>query len=139
MPSCAARLRLINPGLRGEAIGLIICASSQRMYRETFLPLFTLPTELAVGFFDRQVVDAGKAAFHVTEFVKFPILVAVGAMPLARIVMPFIFEANGNAIVPEGPEFLFQAIIQLVIPFPAQELYYLGSSIQEFGTVSPFG
>ena len=64
----------------------------------------TLPAELSLRFLDRQVVYAGEAAFHVAGLVKLPILVAVGAIPLAGIVVPFVFEPHGDAVVAERPQ-----------------------------------
>src|SRR3989442_1731192 len=98
---------------------------------------FTFPTKLAVGFLDGQVVDAGEAEFHVAAFVELPVLVAVGAIPLAGVVVKLILEAHRDAVAREGPEFLLQAVIQLAIPFAAQKLDDLRAAVQELGTVAP--
>ena len=54
--------------------------------------------------------------------VEFPVLVAVGAEPLAGVVVPFIGKAHGDAIVGEGPQFLDQPVVQFPCPFARQEL-----------------
>ena len=76
---------------------------------------------------------------HVSQFVKLPIFIAVGAIPLPGIVMPFILETHGDAIVAKGPKLLLQPIIQFLVPLAAQEFDDLGSTIEEFGTIAPFG
>jgi len=53
--------------------------------------------------------------------------------------MKFIFKADSNAVAGEGPEFLFEFIIQFVLPFAGEELNDLLSAIEEFGAVAPFG
>ena len=52
---------------------------------------------------DRQIVDAGDARAHQALLVEFPVLVAVAAEPVAAVVVPFIGEAHGDAIVRETP------------------------------------
>src|SRR3569832_745752 len=71
------------------------------------------PEKLAVGFLDGQVVDAGEAAHHVAVLVEFPVLVAIRAVPLSGIVMPFVGEAHGDAVAGTGP----QIIVLLVFLF----------------------
>ena len=56
-------------------------------------------SETACPFRDRNVVDAGLAAAHQAFLVEFPVFVAVAAKPVAAIVMPFVGEAHGNAIL----------------------------------------
>src|SRR6266566_2227175 len=99
----------------------------------------TLPAELSLRFLDRQVVYAGEAAFHVAGLVKLPILIAVGAIPLAGIVVPFVFEPHGDAVVAERPQLLLQTIVQFLVPFPAEELDNLGATVEELGPIAPFG
>src|SRR5215470_14737881 len=53
------------------------------------------PVEFAVGGADRQVVDRGVALAHQPALVEQPILVAIGAEPVAGIIVPLIGEAHG--------------------------------------------
>ena len=62
------------------------------------------PVELALRLLDRQVIDAGEAPLHQAEFVELPVLVAVAAPPLAVVVVPFVFEAHGDAIARDSLE-----------------------------------
>ncbi len=75
------------------------------------------PAELALGFRDPLVIDAGKAAGHVAVLVELPVLIAMTAPPLACLIMPFVFEADRNAIAGEGPECLLEPVIGFLRPF----------------------
>ena len=75
------------------------------------------PVELPISCVDRKVVDACERAAASTLRHQFPILVAVGAEPVAAVIMPFIGEADGDPIIGEGPELLDQPIVELLCPF----------------------
>ena len=53
--------------------------------------------------------------------VELPVLVAVGAEPLAGVVVPLVGEAHGDAVVGEGPELLDQPVVELALPLAGQE------------------
>src|SRR5271166_5307692 len=72
-----------------------------------------LPVILAIGLLDRKIVDAGNAKPHQAVLVEFPVLVAVAAEPMTAVVVPFIGEANGDAVLAESPDFLDQAVVEL--------------------------
>jgi len=61
------------------------------------------PAIFAFALGDRSIVDAGNAAAHETMFVKFPVLVAVTAKPIAAVIVPLISKAYGNAIFVKRP------------------------------------
>ncbi len=82
---------------------------------------FSFPIGTSGGFLDGQVVDAGEAALHVAEFVELPVLVAVGAIPLAGVIVEFILETHGDAVATEAPEFFLKSVAKFAIPFAAQE------------------
>ena len=79
------------------------------------------PVIKAVLLADRQIVDAGVAHPHQAVFIELPVLVAVSTGTSCPIVMPFVSEANRDAVLVKGPEFLDQPIIELARPFPFQE------------------
>lgn len=66
---------------------------------------------------NRRIVDAGDAAAHQAVGVEFPVLVAVGAIPMAAVVVPFVGKAHGDAVVAKAPELLDQPVVQLALPF----------------------
>src|SRR6266568_730112 len=95
------------------------------------------PAKAAVGFRDRDIVDAGFAAAHQAALVEFPLLVAVGTMPLPGIVMPFVLKPHRDAIVVERPEILDQTILVLPRPFAGEERNDRGAAFEKFGAVTP--
>src|SRR5258708_30706379 len=68
------------------------------------------PAKLSFGFLDRQIVDACDATLHQALFVELPVLVAVGAKPVSRIVVPLVGEAHRNARFVQRPQFLEQSV-----------------------------
>jgi hypothetical protein len=56
---------------------------------------------------------------------------------VARIIVPFIGKANGNAIVAESPHLLNQSVVELTIPFAREERLDFLAPMNELGTVSP--
>src|SRR6201991_2497952 len=93
--------------------------------------------EGAFAFRDGEIVDAGLAPPHQAALVEFPLLVAVGAMPLPGIVVPFILEAHRDAVLIERPEILDQAIVMLLRPFAGEECDDRLAAFKEFGAVTP--
>src|ERR1700753_1600929 len=74
------------------------------------------PVEAAVFLGDRHGVDAGLAPAHQTMLVEFPLLVAIGTVPLPARIVPFILKPHRDAIVVKRPEILDQAVIELFFP-----------------------
>src|SRR5579872_7488732 len=68
------------------------------------------PVEAAVLLCDRDVVDRGLAAAHQAVLVELPLLVAVGAKPVAAGVVPFVLKPHRDAVAVERPEILDQTI-----------------------------
>src|SRR4029079_12222228 len=95
------------------------------------------PAEAPLAFLDGDIVDAGLAPAHQAVLVELPLLVAVGAMPLPGIVMPFILEAHRDAVLIERPEILDQAIVMLLRPFAGEECDDRFAALKEFGAVTP--
>ena len=77
---------------------------------------------------DRVIVDAGLAPAHQPVLVEFPLLVAVGTMPLPGSVVPFVLKAHRDAVVVERPEILDQAILVLLRPFAGEEFNDRGAA-----------
>src|SRR5262245_37503147 len=90
----------VNPAARGRATsrsepkcrqpGMIVRAPAER------------PMILTLALLDRLIVDAGDTQPHQTLLVELPILVAIAAEPEPAVVVPFIGEAHGDAIVVIG-------------------------------------
>src|SRR5690242_20265356 len=97
------------------------------------------PMILAVGLADGKVVDAGESHPHQAVVVEFPVLVAVGAEPVLRVVVTLVGEAYGNAIRLESPHLLDEPVVQLPGPFSREEGDDLVAAVDEFGAVPPAG
>ena len=80
------------------------------------------PAVLSVALGDRQVVDARDAPAHVALRIELPVLVAVRAEPVSRIVMPFVRKAHGDAVVVKRPQLLDEPVVELLAPLADQEL-----------------
>ena len=61
---------------------------------------------LALGFFDWEIVNAGNASPHQSLLIKFPILVAIAAEPIAAVVMPFVSKPYRYTVLAKCPDFL---------------------------------
>src|SRR5215471_10740979 len=95
------------------------------------------PMVFAVAFLDGKVIDAGNAKTHQAVLVEFPVFVAVAAIPMPAIVMPFIGEAHGDAVFAKGPDFLDEAVVEFAIPLARQERFDCLTALGEFRAVSP--
>src|SRR4029077_12697650 len=95
------------------------------------------PAIAAVRLRDGQVVDRGQPPAHEPRSVELPVLVAVGAEPVARIIVPLVRDPHRDAILAEGPDFLDQPIVELAVPLATQELLDCGASLQELRAVTP--
>src|SRR3546814_4282522 len=68
---------------------------------------------------------------------EFPLLVAMAAIPLAAVVMPFIGEAHGDVVAGIGPDLLDQAVVHFALPFALQQGLDGRAPFDEFGPVAP--
>jgi hypothetical protein len=84
-----------------------------------------------------QLVDAGKAPRHEPLAVEFPVLVAIAAEPVARVVVPLIGEAHCDAFAGESPELLEQTVVDFLRPLASQEGLDLFAADLEFGAIAP--
>src|SRR5262245_10399824 len=96
-----------------------------------------VPMELALGFLDRKVVDAGKTPAHQTIVIELPVLVPIGAEPVAGIVVKLICKAYGYPIVGERPQLLDQAVVELPVPLACEKGDYGLTAVDELRSVSP--
>src|ERR1700758_86910 len=80
-----------------------------------------IPMVLPVGRLDRQIVDAGVAQPVQAGVIVLPVLVAIRAEPVERVVVPLVSEAHRDPIAVEGPKFLDQTVVEFARPFPCEE------------------
>src|SRR5277367_269116 len=95
------------------------------------------PAEFSVGFGNGQIIDAGNAEPHQSLIVEFPVFIAVSAEPGAAIVVPFVRETDGDAVLVERPEFLDQPVAEFALPFAAEERNDFVPAAQELRAIPP--
>ena len=95
------------------------------------------PVVQAIALADRKVVDAGNVASHQAALVKLPILVAERPKPVAAVVMPLIGETYRDAVLAECPDFFYQAIVKLAVPFALQEGLDVGATLKKLRAIAP--
>src|SRR5262245_16445375 len=117
-----------------------LIAKSEPQSRESGVvvrPPAERPKVLALARGDRQVVDARDAPLHESRLIELPVLVAVGPEPVARVVVPFIRKAHGDAIPVAGPELLDEPVVELPGPLAHEELPDGLAAGEELGAVAP--
>src|ERR1700726_2921320 len=95
------------------------------------------PVILALRLLDWQIVDASKPQAHEPILIELPILIAIRAKPIPRVIVPFIGEAHGHTITLERPKLLDQPIVQLFRPFASKKCDDFLPSVHKFRAVSP--
>ncbi len=96
-----------------------------------------IPEELSLAFLDRHIVDAGVAVCHQAVLIEQPVLVAVGAEPLTRIVVVFIGKADRDTVGAVRPHLLDEAVLMLAAPLVAQEVDDLSPACHEHRAIAP--
>src|SRR5262245_3524455 len=95
------------------------------------------PMILPVRLGDGKVVDAGDASAHESVLIKFPVLVAVGAKPVAGVVVPLVSKPHCDAGAVKSPKFLDKPIIQFLVPFADEELNDSVTPGEELRAIAP--
>src|SRR5712691_9887992 len=91
------------------------------------------PVILAIGFGDGNVVEAADAPAHQPAGIALPVLVAVGAEPVSRVVVPLVGETHRDAVLAARPDFLDEPVVELAAPLAAQELLDGRAPVQKLG------
>ena len=79
------------------------------------------PVVLALGFADRQIVDAGMARIHQSLVIEFPVLISVGSEPVSRVVVVFVCKAYCDPVLSKGPQFFDEPVVEFPRPFSLKE------------------
>src|SRR6266540_948702 len=95
------------------------------------------PMILALRLFNRQVVNGCKPKPHQTVVIKLPVLVAIRAEPVSRVIVPFVSEPHGDTVCVVSPKLFDQPVVKFFGPLAFQKLNDLSSSSRELGAVSP--
>src|SRR5260370_41357189 len=84
-----------------------------------------------------KVVDGCKSRRHKPIIVEFPVLIAVGAIPVIRVVAPLVSETYGDSAPSKRPHFLDKPVVQLLGPLARKKSNDLVSSVDELRSVPP--
>src|SRR5204863_391065 len=127
-PTCANWLAGYSgaKGLRSEA--------QVAQARMVIGPATERPVVLAIALADRCVIDGCMTLPHQAVLVEFPILVAIRAEPVARIIVPLVGKPNRDAIALVRPKLLDQPVIQFLLPLSGKKGLNLLAAMYELGT-----
>src|SRR5216683_3088655 len=100
-------------------------------------PASQRPPVPPVGLADRQIVDARDPPPHQAARIELPVLVPVGAEPLAAVVAPLVGEPDRDPVLVKRPQLLDEPILQLAGPLPGEELDDRVPAGEELGAVAP--
>src|SRR6266853_4886902 len=95
------------------------------------------PAVLAIRLRDRHIIDRRQTTSHQPVGVELPVLVAVGAEPVTRVIVPLVGKAHGDAVLAEGPDLLDQSVVEFAVPLAAQKLLNGSAPAEELGPVAP--
>ena len=79
------------------------------------------PVKFAIRYKNRKVVDACKPCGHEPVLIELPVLIAIGAVPVARVIVPLLREAHRDAVPGERPQFLDEPVVQFLDPLAGEE------------------
>src|ERR1700678_3335428 len=74
---------------------------------------------LASGY--RQIVDAGDSQPHEAVLVELPVLIAIAAKPMARVVVPLIGKPPGYPVLAKSPNFLDEPVVEFARPLSREK------------------
>src|ERR1700736_1650378 len=100
-------------------------------------PASKRPVVLAIRSQNGKVVDGCKPRRHKPIVVEFPVLIAVGAIPVIRVIVPLISEAYGDPVPGKRPHFLDKPVVPLLGPLTREESDNFVSSVDEFRSIPP--
>src|SRR3984893_7459991 len=79
------------------------------------------PAVPPVGLADRQIIDAREPPPHEAALAELPVLVSVGAEPLAAVVAPLVGEPDRDPVLAKRPQLLDEPVLELARPRPGEE------------------
>src|ERR1700686_2375710 len=100
-------------------------------------PASKRPVVLAVRSQNGKVVDGCKSRRHKPIIIEFPVFIAVGAIPVIRVVVPLVSEAYRDPVPGKRPQFLDEPVVQLIGPLAREESNDFVSSVNELRSVRP--
>src|SRR5215475_10644082 len=95
------------------------------------------PVIFAIRLRNWEVVDRCESCGHQPVVIELPVLVAIRAVPVTRIIMPLVGESDCDTVPGERPQFLDEPVVELLRPFARQETNDFDSSIDELRAIPP--
>src|SRR5581483_1224584 len=95
------------------------------------------PMVFAFRLLDRQIINGCVSKPHQAVIIKLPVLIAVGAEPVSRVIVPFVGETHSDAIFVGSPKLFYQPVVEFFDPLTFQKLNDFFSSIRELGAIPP--
>src|SRR6266487_1739791 len=80
------------------------------------------PAILPFRLLDRQIINGCKPKSHQAIVIKLPVLIAIGAEPVSRVIMPFIGEPHSNAVCVVSPKLFDQPVVEFFWPTCASKI-----------------
>jgi len=93
--------------------------------------------ELSLILIDPEFIDACVSRMHQPFRVEFPVFIAIGPKPIARVIVILVGKPDGNPVVQKCPEFLDKSVVQLSGPLPREQRDDLLTPVGELGSISP--
>src|SRR5215211_3360875 len=93
--------------------------------------------DASLGLVDSVVVDGGVAPAHEAVSIELPQVVEVTSPPLSIRIVRLVLEPDGDAVLGEAPEVLFQPVVELASPLAPEEGDDLLAALEELVAVAP--
>src|SRR5713101_3891794 len=100
-------------------------------------PASKRPVVLAIRSQKGKVVDGCKSRRHKPIIIEFPVLIAVGAIPVIRVIVPLVSETYGDPVLGKRPHFLDKPVVPLLGPLAREKGNDFVSSGDEVRSVPP--
>src|SRR5580698_4076005 len=112
---------------------------TQRTCAETSLPEDQRHSPNApVALFYRRIINARDSSSHQPVRIEVPQLNTVRPKPLARIVMPLVFETHRDPVLIKCPKRLLQSVIQFPSPLAIEKRLDLLTPRKKLRSIPPF-
>src|SRR5215467_4996399 len=95
------------------------------------------PVILTIHGGNWEIVDARDPASHEPLIIELPVLVAIRAEPVTRVVVPLVGKTNSDPVALMSPELLDQPVVELLGPFARQKLLDGLAPSEELCAVAP--
>src|SRR5215211_8293830 len=93
--------------------------------------------DASLGLVDSVVVDGGVAPAHEAVSIELPQLIPMTSPPLSIRIVRLVLEPDGDAVLGEAPEVLFQPVVELASPLAPEEGDDLLAALEELVAVAP--